>query len=215
MQPIALNDVLQVTLEGSVEQQPWALVRHYRVVDVSDPEVLLQAIADYFKDILCDLTWKEVATTLWSAECVTITRVAPQPMNAFFYSFSPAVVGNISTDGLPGMNAAIGRLTTDAVGASRRGRCYLSGVPEASTNGNVLLASVHDAWEAVVEKLATAIAVTTDEAHPCIFSRTLYNPAAAPPQDVSEYSADITGYQLQGNIATQRRRRAKRSTFSS
>jgi len=212
-QPIVIDDVLQITVEGEVEQQPWNLVRHYIVTQVTDVDTLLAMIDTYWETTILQL-WEVAATDLWNAQCHTITRVAPQPMNAHFHNYSPAVVGDVTTDGLPGMNAALVRLLTDEVGPRNRGRSYLSGVPEASTNGNVLLAANQAEWQAVADELKTTITDAANTVVPVIFSRTEYDPTAIPPQAATVYTSPITSAPLQGNIATIRRRRARRSTFS-
>lgn len=214
MQPINENDVLEVTMEGTVEQQPYAIVRHYLASAIADPEAFLTMLADFWEQTLA-AAWQDIATDLWVAQCVSISRVAPQPMNVFYRGFTPAVVGSIATDGLPPQSAVVIRLLTDEVGASNRGRCYISGIPEASTNGGVLLASVLAEFNDLRDRLIETVTDAGNTAVPCIFSRKLYNPAADPPQAVGAYTSAITSGTVQGNIATQRRRRTKRSSFSS
>jgi len=212
-QPIAVNDVLELTLEGSIEQQPFALVRHYLVTGVTSATDMEDAIITHWVNTLIP-KWKELATSLTVFECMTISRVAPGPRNPYYTQFVPAVVGDISTDGLPPMNAVLCRLTSDEPGRRNQGRAYLVGCPEASTNGGVLLASVEADWNELAEYIKTPIASAGNDPSPVIFSRTNYNPAADPPQAVTVYTAVITGAAVQGNIATIRNRRTKRSSFS-
>lgn len=212
-QPINVDDVLELVVEGSCEQQPWALVRHYRVASTTGPDATIDALITFWVNTLIP-AWEAVAHSLWVAECMTVFRSAPQPRNAYFTQFVPAVVGDITTDGLPPQNAVLVRLQSDEVGARCRGRAYLTGCPEASTNGGVLLASVQNDWQTVGDYLSSNITDGGDSLIPCVFSRTNYNPAADPPQAVTAYTADITASSLQGNIATIRRRRTKRSSFS-
>lgn len=212
-QPIAVDDVLEFTLEGSVEQQPWALVRHYLVQQVADPQALIDMIITQWVNTIVP-AWAAVATDLWVCECLTISRVAPGPRNPYYSQFVPAVTGDITTDGLPPTNAVVVRFTSDEPGRSQQGRCYLSGVPEASTNGGVLLASVKTDWDAVGDAIRSELNDSGNTVAPCIFSRTKYNPAADPPQAVSVYTALITDFATQGNIGTIRRRRTRRSSFS-
>lgn len=212
-QPIAVDDVLELTLEGSIEQQPWALVRHYIVTAVTNPQTLIDVIITQWVNEIVP-AWAEVATDLWVVECLTVSRVAPGPRNPYYSQFVPAVTGDITTDGLPPQNAVVVRLNSDEPGRSQQGRSFLCGVPEASTNGGVLLASVEDAWTAVANAIAAPVSGGGQGASPCIFSRTKYNPEADPPQAVGLYTAVITAAQVQGNIATQRGRRTKRSSFS-
>jgi len=212
-QPVSVDDVLEITLEGSVEQQPWALVRHYIVTAVASPQACIDALITKFVNEIVP-AWKVCATDLWVCECLTVSRVAPKPRNPYFSQFVPAVEGDVTTDGLPPQNAVVIRLTSDEPGRSFQGRNYYSGVPEASTNGGVLLASVESVWNNLGSLLIEAIADGGNGLSPCIFSRTLYNPAADPPQAVEAYTAIVTGFSVQGNIATQRGRRTKRSSFS-
>lgn len=216
MQPIEQDDVLEVTLEGTNEQQPWALVRHYLAASVTAPQAFLDMLVDHFENVVLP-AWQNVATTLWVAECISISRVAPKPMNVYYKGFAPAIVGEVATDGLPPQSAAIVRLLTDEVGPRNRGRAYLCGVPEASTNGGVLLASVQADWQLIATALAATPVIAGDSAVPCIFSRTSYGPVNPQevPTAVNTYTSAITSGTLQGNIATQRRRRTKRNSFSS
>lgn len=105
------------------------------------------------------------------------------------------------------------RLNTDEVGPRNRGRSYLCGVPEASTNGGVLTVAAANGWNVLGEDLVRQISSGGNTVVPVIFSRTAYNPAADPPQAVTAYTSPITSFTLQGNIATQRRRRTRRSSF--
>lgn len=208
-QPINEGDVLEVVAEGTNEGTPWAIVRHYLVSAVADAAALLDAVrAQWEETIFVDV--QEHLTDKWQAECLSISRVAPQPMNVFFVNFAAPIVGDVTTDGLPNQTAALCRLATDEVGARNRGRLYLCGIPEASSNGGLLTAAALAALDTdFFQRVIDTISSAGNTAVPCIFSRTTYtaNPAAP----VANYTSAITGGGFVGNLAVQRRRRYRRN----
>lgn len=210
-QPINENDVMEIVIEGTNEGMPWAIVRHYLATAVTNPDSWLANLADHWQTTILGSV-DNFLTDQWQAECLSISRVAPQPRNVFFRNFAAPVVGDVTTDGVANQTAALIRLTTDEVGPRNRGRLYLCGIPEAATNGGLLTAAaIADLQTNFADLLFEAVTVAGDTATPCIFSRTAYNPAADPPQAASVYSSALTGAEVIGNLATQRRRRYSRN----
>lgn len=225
-QAIATNDVLECVIEGSNEGSPWAIVRHYIVTAVADNQGVLDAIASSWETSLLAAMQSEL-TDQWMAECLSISRVGPQiapavaphptrfdnTRNVYFYSFAAPLVGSIATDGVPNGTALVGSLQTGLTGPSRRGRIYFCGLPEASTNGGVLLATKKAAWEGILNDIALEVSAGGNAVSPAVFSRTLFDPAADPVQATSAFAAPIESTVLRGNLGSQRGRRYRRSTF--
>lgn len=215
-QQTASGDVLEAVIEGMNEGTPWAIVRHYLITGDGAVDDIAAAIASKWATvILPDLV--AVLTDDWVAECFTCFRVAPKPMSSWFFTFNPAQAGEVTTDGIPNGSACILRLTTDEVGARNRGRLFLCGIPEASTNGGCLTAAALTAIETAtlhIQDVVTSGAIT---ATPCIFSRSAYNippeeegGPVTHPEDPADYTSVITNITVTANLGSQRRRRYRR-----
>lgn len=214
MQPINENDVLEVVVEGTNELTPWAWVSHWMVNTVSTPLDFLSALSTFIKTTWLDNV-KELLTDDWQAECLSISRVAPQPMNVYFDGSDFPKVGEVATDGIPNTSAVVIRFTTDEIGPRRRGRMYLPGWAEANTNGGLITPTPTATLDGFLSGLIAGMSDGGESANLCIFSRTAYNPAADPPQAASVYAAAVTAYDVQYNLGTIRRRRSPRSTPAS
>jgi len=210
MQPLAANDVLQLVFEGTNETVPWAWVSHWMVDAAEAPQTFLDGLIDY----IVQEFWTNAAPILtdqWRVECVSVGRVAPQPMNIYFSTADLPVVGEVTTDGIPNTSAVVVRFTSEEPGARNRGRMYLCGLPEAATNGGLLGATDRTALQNLYAGLIEPYNSGLDAGHMVIFSRTAYNPAADPPQAPGVYTADVTDVSVQYNLGTIRRRRRPRS----
>lgn len=208
-QPINADDVLEMTIEGVNEGVPWALVRHCLVTACADTDALLTMLHTWIEGSLC-VSLASVSTDKWAAQCATIGRVAPAPMNLSFNNFTAEVVGDITTDGVPNQAAVLARLLSSELGPRNRGRAYLCGCPEADTNAGRLTVTGLGLWQTAANEIKAA----QDDGNgnmvsQCVFSRTQYavNPAAA----VTAYTAVIDTVQVQANLAVVRRRRYPRS----
>jgi len=206
MQPISENDIMQVVVEGTNETTPWAWVSHWIVNTASSPETFLDQLANHVTDEFINAV-KELLTDKWQAQCLRISRVAPQPMNVYLRTAGYPYVGTQTGDGVPNTAAVVVRFTTDNVGPRFRGRMYLCGWPEDGTDGGLLEPSPVTTLNAALGDLITAMSVAGESANMCIFSRTSYNPAADPPQAVGLYAAAVSGYEVQYNLGTIRNRR--------
>jgi len=209
-QPVVDDDVLQVVVEGTNETTPWAWVSHWVVNSVADTEDLLSAITSHiigsFLGPLADLL-----TDQWRAECMSIGRVAPQPMNVLLQTASFPIVGEVTTDGIPNTSSVVVRLSTDETGPRNRGRMFLCGVPEAATDGGLITSTFATALEAIMPGLIAAVSSGGNSASMSIFSRTAYGPGPTHPAAVADYTSPITDFDVQFNLATIRRRRRRRS----
>lgn len=209
--PIALNDILQVTIEGTNERHPWAWVSHYKVDAVSDPATHVDTLRAYMVQLLGDLAAN--LTDEWVAECMKVARVAPSPMGITFLDDGFPIPGTITTDGIPNQSAGVVRFGTDETGPSNRGRMYLNGIPEASTNGGQIRQVPADAIDG---SLATnwlgGYDVVTDIGTPVVFSRTLYGTdPPGHPANVGDYVSLITSVHIQRNLGVIRNRRYPRN----
>lgn len=212
-QAITADDVMEVTVEGTNETTPWAWVRHYIATTVATTVGWENALLDYFAaTILAALD--DCTTSDCKIECISLGRVAPKPRNVTFQAYDPISVGDITSDGVPNGSAVLIRLNTDEVGARNRGRCYMVGCAESHTDGGILNADGKVAWDIFAATLDNVITASGNVCTPCVFSRTAYNPDAEEAQPVGDYTSIITSAVVQGNLASQRRRRRKRSTFA-
>jgi len=212
--PIAVNDVLQVTVEGTNERQPWAWVFHLKVTACLNAVDLIAAVVSYTQTILAAL--KAELTDEWQAECVKVSRVAPQPMGVIYNGFDPPEVGAVTTDGVPNQAAAVIRMQTDEPGASNRGRMYLCGIPEASTDGGQLTATPrNNIDDAMDTNFLPGFSVAGNSAVPVVFSRSLYGTdPPGHPANVDDYTALITDCNTQYNLGVIRNRRYPRNAVA-
>lgn len=222
------GDILEVTIEGVNEGSPWAMVRHYVVDEATSGNEITGLIASTWEGSILTVV-APLLSEDWQAECLTITRVGPylepfptvpakarlKTMNPTFANFASPIVGGVSTDGIPNSSALVISLQTVEPGGRGRGRTYLCGIPEASTNGGRLLASLQDDFQNFGDQLAQTITNTGNTAAPVIFSRTSQNPLSSPPQATTEYYSRITEAVIKGNLGSQRRRRYRRNAFAS
>jgi len=208
----AVNDVMEVVIEGQNEGMPWAIVRHYLVVSIADSDLISTQLSTFIQtSILNDMDAD--LTDQWQAECLSISRVAPQPRNVDFFAFAAPIVGDITSDGVPNQTALLVRLTSAVTGPRGRGRIYICGLPESSTDGGLLTTDVKATWDANALTWSSNSDGAGGDLHPCIFSRTAYGPGPTHPADVNDYVAVIDGAFVVGNLAQQRRRRYKRNAF--
>jgi len=211
MQPINENDVLQVVVEGTNEATPWAWVSHWLANTIDTPETFLAALSSHVTGTFLEPV-VDLLTDDWAAECLTIGRVAPQPMNLQFFQAGFPHTGTVTGDGVPNQSAVVVRFTTDEPGARNRGRMYLSGWPEGEASGGLVKPDNITLLNAAYQDLIDGFNVSGNSASMVIFSRTAYNPAADPPQAHTVYTSLVTGFAVQYNLGVIRRRRPKRST---
>lgn len=212
-QPISANDVLQVVVEGMCEQRPWAMIRHYVVISTSSVVNHLAMIFDKWDTVFLT-NLKALLTDKWTAECMSIHRVAPGPRNVFYRAFNPTHTGAITTDGVPNDTAAVVRLNTDEPGGRNRGRVYQPGIPEVQTDGGLMVFADAVALEGVYAFFKNNLTDTGEEAQNVIFSRTAYGgPLDTHPVDVHDYTSPITEIAVQGNLGSMRRRRRRRNAY--
>lgn len=211
-QPINPDDVMYITVEGTNEGTPWAFTRYYLVTSVISVVNFCSMIADYYENVIIPAMAAEL-TDQWQAECASVGRVAPLNRNVEFFPWTP-IVGAIATDGTPNDNSVLLQFLSDEVGPRNRGRMYVPGLPEASSNGGLLLGTKQAAWDAIAEKFADILNDTAGAANPVIFSSTAYGTdPPGHPAAVTAYTAVITSCKVVGNLASQRRRRYRRNTF--
>lgn len=211
-----LKDVMQIVVEGTNEGTPFAIVRHYyvSVLGTGEPEAILK---DFWVSDIIPL-WQALLTDKWQVECITVSRAAPGPRNPAFYPLT-AMVGEITTDGVPNGTALLYKLLTDETGARARGRLYLCGLPESATNAGLLLGTQETSFGAVGAKLMEVVSDSGNELAPCIFSRAEFNDLPADftqaqyEAAVGEIAPQITDVLVIGNLASQRDRRPRRNTF--
>lgn len=211
------GDVLEVTVEGMNEGSPWALVRHYRVEDATTSASIAPAAKDKWEDdILPDMA--DELCDQWKAECITISRAAPGPITNKFYPLT-AIPGVITTDAVPNGSALVLRFNTTETGKRGRGRMYVPGLPEASTNAGLLLASKVAAWQAIGDKMHADLSGTGYNMTACVFSRQTFlelpnNFTQAQYLAASgEMCPSITECAVVGNLGSQRDRRYRRNVY--
>jgi hypothetical protein len=211
--PIAVNDVLQVTAEGVNERFPWAWVSHWRATGVTDAVSHGTALLLYVKALITDFAIR--LTDEWQCECLKLSRVAPSPMGIRFYSDDDfPIVGSVVTDGVPNQSCAVGRMQSDEVGASNRGRIYLCGIPEVETDGGQLTNAEKVALDAhFLSNFIPGYSQAGDVGLPVIFSRTLYGTdPPGHPINADDYTATITAVDFQYNLGVIRNRRYPRNS---
>lgn len=209
MIPIAINDVLQVTVEGTNERMPWAWVSHLLVTAVVDTAGMVDAVATFYADLLTSLAPE--LTDEWQAECIKINRVAPAPMGTLFDETAYPIVGAVATDGIPNTAAAVIRFGSDEPGASNRGRMFLCGIPEEDTDGGQLTASKVTDLQTALTSILTGVNNAGNTAPCVIFSRSLYGTdPPGHPANVADYTSLITSIEPMPNLGTIRNRRFTR-----
>lgn len=212
----SLDDVLEITVEGENEGTPWAAVRHYRISATLSNDDESDIVEAHWRTTILP-AMAALLTDKWSAQCASVSRVAPVPRDVDFFPWT-AIPGEVTSDGVPNGTALVMKLRTNATGPRNRGRMYIPGLPEASTNAGLLTAAVRTAWDGVGALLAANIGTGGNTLVPVVFSRTnflaLPNPFNAAQYDNGEScSSIIVNGQAVGNLGSQRDRRYRRNTF--
>lgn len=210
MIPLADDDIMQCVVQGTNAGTPWAWVSHWKVNSSTGADSWLGQLATHIASGYLGVI-NTLMTDQWSADCMTVTRVAPNEMNAWFYNAGFPYDGTVATDPLPNTNAVVVRFTTDEPGARNRGRQYLCGLPEASATGGLVNASIVTTLNTIYGILTAGFSVTGNAGSMVIFSRTAYGPGPTHPPDVADYTSVVTGYNVQYNLGTIRNRRRPRS----
>lgn len=96
---------------------------------------------------------------------------------------------------------------------------FVPGLPEASTNGPLLLGTKQAAWDAIAALFDNDIAVSPLDAIACLFSRESFTDLTDGFSEADYFgmlgliAPAITDTAVVGNLASQRNRRARRNTF--
>lgn len=138
----AVNDMYQVRLVGRIEGQETNNVLHFVCVG-ADTDVathLIVVLAQCFIDNLLP-----VLSSAWTFEKIVWKRVAPTLGPEITSIPVGAGAGGGAASALPSYASAVLSIRTILGGASRRGRMYMPGIPEAATLGS-LLDTGHAFW---------------------------------------------------------------------
>lgn len=202
-----VGDILQATICGVNEGTPFNVVMHFRIKQADTDGVLCDDLRQFIEtNILPNIAAEQTDKCIWQA--IYFSRVAPTVRNVEYITFTTPIPGTVTTDGLPNGVACVIRAASDDVGPSARGRVYMCGIPEASSNGGLLVAArraaIESAWQAFLGDIAMGSGNTVTW---CVFSRTQWGPAGGAHPVVTPYWHIITSVSVQGNLGSQRRRR--------
>lgn len=218
--PLIVNGVCRFALQGQMGPRPWAVIHDMRIDTtgvITDRE---DAILDQAKVI-----WNQVWTDLkgafvnsWQAQRISwVDLDSPTGSTGFITGTTAhptAFTGTVATPGLsPQVSALVIKQINSARG-SRNGRSYWNGIPESVTDaaapGYILAATVtgmQAAWTAYLANINQDGGGTVDyTSHLCVVQITERDGDGKPTAGISR---DVTALNVQGQLATQRRRQRK------
>jgi hypothetical protein len=133
---VATGEIVQVLVQGSIEEQQCENVWYFRAQAV-DPDMLLHLLADI---ATCVLALIPSLGSTYRLERIKGKVVAPAVGAEEEYIPAPGadVEGAMAGDTEPSFVSALISLHTTRGGRSGRGRIYLAGVPESQTIGSKL-----------------------------------------------------------------------------
>lgn len=136
MIPVADNEVVQVLIQGTVENQQCQNVIYFRA-QAPDTDMLLHLLAEIGE---CFLSLIPVLAPSYTLERIKGKVVSPAiGLDAEWTPDPPDIVsGQDAGGGMPSFVSALVSLRTDRPGRSGRGRMYIAGVPEEAAENSVL-----------------------------------------------------------------------------
>jgi len=205
---MAVGDLIKLIVNQAIFSQNVQNVLYYEVVTddgTTDNEIALAE--DFFTDVLPSWVSFVVENTIFT--CIQTQKVFPLPVGATFDRIQ-TTVGTITTQGLPGTDAALIRKFNPAVaGVGRKGRVYVTGIPEAEQNQGRITAALQGSLNALATLLIQNRTTTgLGDYKPVWATRAPTTPFAI------TGSVDWTNFTSMPRIATQRRRRTPIVAFS-
>lgn len=157
--PVATGNIVQVLIQGTIEQQQCENVTYFRA-QAADTDMLLNLLA---KVATCMLAMVPILNPSYILERIKGKIVSPAVGLEDEWTPEPTdnVQGEAAGDGLPSYCAALISLRTLRPGRSGKGRMYIAGVPESATAySNIIAGSpMHAALAAFAACLLTTFAV--------------------------------------------------------
>jgi hypothetical protein len=157
--PVATGNIVQVLIQGTIEQQQCENVIYFRA-QAADTDLLLNLLA---KVATCMLAMVPILNPSYTLERIKGKIVSPAVGLEDEWTPEPTdnVTGEAAGDGLPSYCAALISLRTLRPGRSGKGRMYIAGVPEgATTLSNIIAGSpMHTALAAFAACMLTTFAL--------------------------------------------------------
>lgn len=199
---MAVNDIYQATVTGSIDGQQTNNVLNFRDSDVlvGDENTLAEAICECFIDSLIPGLSSD-----FTLQQVSVKKILPTAGNEAIFTPATGAIGGIAGS-LPSFNAAVLSLRTAKGSKSGRGRMYLAGLPNTGENAS----RVSDSLQSVIVAFAV-----------CMIGKFVSGPLlegfewgvlskknlAATPGDQSSWWSPITETVVNQSIGTMRSRK--------
>lgn len=146
---MAVGDVYALTLNATYAGQRIQNTLYFRTKDPADPgDAQVQALASDIKDDWREMQVNTLTYNNWIIQQVrggTVDYISKrcQRLGGFRFEglFSGSAAGVQIPDGLPPQSAWVTTLYTGQAGRRKRGRCYLSGIPELWNSAGTISAA--------------------------------------------------------------------------
>jgi len=154
---MALNDVLQATVEMRVAGEYCANVLHYREAVGSTDDVPAKSLAEAIvATIIPD--WAALISEQVIFACCYVRRIRPTP--GITYTALLTTPGEVVSEAIPSSSALVVSLASEVATKRGRGRIYFAGLPESSQAGGSLEGTVVAGWEALAALLIDPLVAT-------------------------------------------------------
>jgi hypothetical protein len=146
--PVAVGEVVQVLVQGTIEEQQCENVWYFRAL-AADPDMLLHLLTAISTCLLTSLI--PHLGSNYRLERIKGKVVSPLvgPEEEWIPGAGVASEGAETGDTLPSYSSALISLHTTRGGRSGRGRIYVAGVPESQTVGSLINPEL-DLWAALI-----------------------------------------------------------------
>jgi len=204
---MAAGDLIKLVVNQSLFDAIVQNVLYYKVVTDDTVDGNEEALAeDFATDVIP--TWQTFVVDKLFFTCIQTQKVFPTPVGSTFDRIS-APIGAITTDGLPPTDAALIRKFNPTVGGvGRKGRVYITGIPEANQDRGRIDAALRTNLTGLATLLIQNRTTTGGgDYKPVWATRDATTPFAI------NGSVDWLNFTVMPRIATQRRRRTPLAAF--
>jgi len=167
---MAIGDIYQVTVSGTLHGQLTNSVLHYRetVSGGADGSVQLATAIDA---TLAGVSFRANASSEWRYDFTVSQRIRPLPILLAVTVNLNAGAGQAGSNSLPSSVASVIRKRTALAGRKFRGRTYIPGVPSAVEVDSQLTAAGLTALQTLATQMAGTVGIGAWDFAPVIFHR--------------------------------------------
>lgn len=159
---MAINDVLQVTIEAFLHGQQVVTVLHYAEANPPDTLTSENWLSAAVQTIVVP-AMKGLQSAELGHAAVSVQKIWPLPPNVPVRNTTGAGGGNIAGSSLPTCVTAVITKQTAFAGRKYRGRMFIPGVPVASENDSQLSAAAMVTWQAAADAMNVTLSADNGE----------------------------------------------------